>query len=323
MAHKTILHIEDDPSLANLVKLTFESFGFKGEILHAPLVTEAFSLLVEREHKKLPVDLILTDMRLPDGRGLELLQYVRANPTWSKTPVIILSSESSPEIISESYALGANCYLSKLPRPGLALEHFRSLYQFWIERAFLPETSFLCGIQGIFRKSAQLRARTANFYIELSKAAVATSEQESFWLERAMLEGNLSSLMIFLHDLAKDSDVPFELTERFSQMQIQIELALTRAEQAKRNGVDTEKIAVCRSVLGLVDAYDEEAIAELFGFVFPMNQTATKALLSRAASHFEEIANYVLTETHDSDLVERAKLLQKLSGRLGRMLVDA
>ena len=91
MSQQAILHIEDDPSLANVVKLSFESFGFKGEILHATSVEEACCLLAERESKKLPVDLIISDMQLPDGKGLDLLQCIKASPTWHKTPVIILS----------------------------------------------------------------------------------------------------------------------------------------------------------------------------------------------------------------------------------------
>ena len=38
MKQRAILHIEDDPSLANVVKLAFESFGFNGEMLHVTLV---------------------------------------------------------------------------------------------------------------------------------------------------------------------------------------------------------------------------------------------------------------------------------------------
>ena len=165
---KTVLHIEDDPCLANLVKLTFENFGFTGEFLQATGVEEAFNLLAERKQKKRSVDLILSDMHLPDGRGLDLLRNIKACPSWSKIPVIILSSDSSPNIVSEAYALGANCYLSKLPRRGRGFEHFRSLYQFWIENALVPESSFVNGIQEVLSKAISLRARTAQFYLALS-----------------------------------------------------------------------------------------------------------------------------------------------------------
>jgi chemotaxis family two-component system response regulator Rcp1 len=323
MSQKIILHIEDDPSLASLVKFAFESFGFKGEMLHATLVEEAFTLLADRARKKLPVDLILSDMNLPDGKGLDLIHRIKASPTWQKTPVIILSGESSPDIISESYALGANCYLRKLPRKGRGLEHFRSLYKFWIESALLPETSFEGGIQEVFRKATQLRTRTAKIYIELSKEADTASEQESCWLERAMGEGSLSSLMLFLHDLISDNDVPLELTERLSKMQRKVEMALVGAEQANMNRYHAEKIDISHSILGLLEAYDEEAFSQLFGVIFPMNQTVSETLRSRGAKQLREISNYVFTESHDSELVKRAKSLQEFSGRLGRMSVEA
>jgi CheY-like chemotaxis protein len=319
MSQQAILHIEDDPSLANVVKLSFESFGFKGEILHATSVEEACCLLAERESKKLPVDLIISDMQLPDGKGLDLLQCIKASPTWHKTPVIILSGECSPDIISEAYALGANCYLSKFPRKGKVLNHFRSLYQFWIENALIPKTSFVAGIQKVLCNAVRLRARTAQFYIEMSKSAVTATEQESFWLERAMVEGNLSSLLVFLQGLISDNDVPLELSERFSNMQINVEMALVRAEQVNMNRSHAVSFESSNSVLELVEAWDEDIFAELFGIIFPLNQSVSEALRSRGSNQLKEIANYVLTESEDSELVKRAEFLHEIAARLGGM----
>ena len=319
MVQKTVLHLEDDPCLADLVKLTFESFGFSGEFLQATRVEEAVNLLKERRLKKSPVDLILSDMHLPDGRGLDLLQSIKSSPTWSKTPVIILSSDKSPELVSEAYALGANCYLSKLPRKGHGLDQFRSLYQLWIENTLIPEPSFADGVQEIFSKAISLRARTAQFYITLSELAENTPVEESFWLERAMVEGNLSSLLLFLQSVISEEIIPTELTERLSMMQTKVEEALISAEQSFRKENYTEKLDINRAVLSLLESWDEEIFVDLFSTLFPLNTKVSYALKLRGCGQLREIADYVIAKTTETETILRANLLKEVSARLEGM----
>ena len=323
MPHRAVLHIEDDPSLANLVKMTFESFGFQGEILQTGSVEEALTLILDRESKKLPVDLILSDMHLPDGKGLDILQYIKASPTWSKTPVIILSGETSSEMISEAYALGANCYLSKFPIKGKGIEHFRSLYQFWIENALIPRVNFVSGIQDVLSKAIHLRARTAKFYIDQSKARHPNPDLETFWFERAMVEGNLSSLLTFLQDLIGENDLPPELIDRFSTMQTKVEKAILKAELENSGQNNDKEPDLCHAVLGLVEAWDEELFAEAFGFIAPLNESVSLALKSRSALQLNEIANFVLQASADAELIKRAESLQEFSSRLRCMPLQA
>jgi CheY-like chemotaxis protein len=322
MTQKTVLHIEDDPSLANLVKLTFQSFGFTGEFLQAARVEEAFNLLAERKSQKLPVDLILSDMHLPDGRGLDLLQNIKASPTWSKTPVIILSGDSSPEIVSEAYALGANCYLSKQPRKGSGLERFRSLYQFWIENALAPTPQFVSGIQEVLSKAIHLRARIAQFYIRLSGRSQNTPEHETFWLERAMIEGNLSSLILFLQGVIRHEDIPFELTEHLSKIQVKVEMALIRAEQIENSHPYTDKPGINSALLDLLEAWDEEAVFALFEIIFPLNRPVSEALKLRASTQLREITEHVLTEADDPQMMQRANLLRDFAVRFGKISAE-
>ncbi len=105
----TILHVEDDPSLAKLVRVAFQSLGFHGNMLTADRVENALALLAERARHHQPVDLILSDMQLPDGTGLDVVREVRADPYWHLTPVLVLSGEIAPGVVNEAYALGANC----------------------------------------------------------------------------------------------------------------------------------------------------------------------------------------------------------------------
>src|SRR6185369_1831182 len=109
----TILHVEDDPALAKLVGVAFKNFGFHGTMLVADRIGSALALLGERARHHQPVDLILSDMQLPDGTGLDVVREVRADPYWYLTPVLVLSSEMAPGVVNDAYALGANCYIPK------------------------------------------------------------------------------------------------------------------------------------------------------------------------------------------------------------------
>jgi two-component system chemotaxis response regulator CheY len=59
------------------------------------------------------VDLILTDINMPDINGLELISYLRSNPNYLSIPVFIISTEGSRQDIEKGRLLGANEYLIK------------------------------------------------------------------------------------------------------------------------------------------------------------------------------------------------------------------
>jgi two-component system chemotaxis response regulator CheY len=59
------------------------------------------------------VDLIITDINMPDINGLELISYVRKNPNYQDVPLIIISTEGSEKDRQKGLMLGANEYLVK------------------------------------------------------------------------------------------------------------------------------------------------------------------------------------------------------------------
>lgn len=59
------------------------------------------------------VDLIMTDINMPDINGLELISYLRNNPNYKDIPVFIISTEGSAKDIEKGRQLGANEYIVK------------------------------------------------------------------------------------------------------------------------------------------------------------------------------------------------------------------
>lgn len=97
--------------MRSLLVSTIESMeGF--QIIEAASGFEALRLLPRDR-----VDLIITDINMPDINGLELLNYVRNNPSFQKVPVFIVSTEGSEKDLEKGFALGANEYLIKPFKP--------------------------------------------------------------------------------------------------------------------------------------------------------------------------------------------------------------
>ena len=66
-------------------------------------------------------DLIITDINMPDINGLELINFVKKNPNYRETPLLIVSTESSEQDRLRGLALGASDYLVKPFEPDALL----------------------------------------------------------------------------------------------------------------------------------------------------------------------------------------------------------
>ncbi len=117
----TILIVDDSNAMRSLLVSTIEHLG-NFRIVQAPNGFEALRLLPREK-----VDLILTDINMPEINGLELLSFVRNNPIYKDVPVIIISTEGSRKDIEKGLSLGANEYLVKPFAPESLLELVKKL----------------------------------------------------------------------------------------------------------------------------------------------------------------------------------------------------
>jgi CheY-like chemotaxis protein len=314
----TILHVEDDREVADLVQKAFERFGFRGGMLSVLSVAEAVGLLEERARGRKPLALILTDMHLPDGTGLDVIREAKAMPAWSVTPVIVLSGDTDAAVVDEAYALGANCYLPKVPTTSAILSPLHSLYQHWLEHAALPRAGFPDRLQEALERALTLRARTAEFYLTLASRFEDAPDEQAFWLDRALNEGNLSNLLAFFLDKTFSTDVPAGMIDRLSQMQTEVRAALEAAETSLKATARPPLSLAYQWAFGFADAVDEEVFAEVVGVLFPVSSVATTALKARAAGQVRDLASHVLGSTTDDGLRRRAEALLERFQQIGR-----
>ena len=122
-----VLVIDDEPDLLELLELTLSRMGL--DTTRAESVAEAVRLL-----DKEPFDLCLTDMRLPDGEGLEVVQHITDKGL--DVPVAVITAFGSAQNAVAALKAGAFDYLSK----PVALEQLRALVKQALKVPEKPET---------------------------------------------------------------------------------------------------------------------------------------------------------------------------------------
>lgn len=113
-----VLHIEDDPAHAELIRRGFEEHRRASEIRHFDNGPEAIDYLLRRgayadpESSPTP-DVVLLDLRLPGMDGLEILEQLRAEEMTRDLPVVILTTSQAEDDKLKSYRQQINGYVVK------------------------------------------------------------------------------------------------------------------------------------------------------------------------------------------------------------------
>ena len=104
---KNVLIVEDSKAIRSMIRVSLEEEG-EYFAVEAGNGFEALKALPTRSF-----DLIITDINMPDINGLELIGYVKSNPTYRGIPLIIVSTEKTEEDKKRGMALGAVGYVEK------------------------------------------------------------------------------------------------------------------------------------------------------------------------------------------------------------------
>ncbi|MBX8489566.1 sigma-54 dependent transcriptional regulator [Pseudomonas cichorii] len=99
-----ILIVDDEPDIRELLEITLGRM--KLDTRSARNVTEAREWLARE-----PFDMCLTDMRLPDGNGLELVQHIQQ--AYPQTPVAMITAHGSLDMAIHALKAGAFDFLTK------------------------------------------------------------------------------------------------------------------------------------------------------------------------------------------------------------------
>ena len=105
-AKTTILAVEDDPELLQMIKTMLSAVG---EVTTASDGQAAYELL---QAGFLP-DVIVTDVMMPRMDGLTLAKQLKNDPTTASIPVVMLTAKGSPRDVIGGINAGARHYVSK------------------------------------------------------------------------------------------------------------------------------------------------------------------------------------------------------------------
>lgn len=104
---KTILLVEDDATNRKLVRVVLGDKK-RYRILEAVSVDEALTQL-----RKLKPDLLLLDIRLGNGSGLDVISAIRADPSFDDVPAVAITAQAMKDDEKRFLAAGFDGYLSK------------------------------------------------------------------------------------------------------------------------------------------------------------------------------------------------------------------
>jgi two-component system KDP operon response regulator KdpE len=101
--NEKILVIEDDKSIQNFLRISLKSLDYHP--VNAYTLKEGFAMYASQNP-----DLVLLDLGLPDGEGIEFVKSVR---DYSAVPIIILSARGQEDTKIEALDKGADDYITK------------------------------------------------------------------------------------------------------------------------------------------------------------------------------------------------------------------
>ncbi|WPO43934.1 hybrid sensor histidine kinase/response regulator [Tardiphaga sp. 42S5] len=110
---QSVLLVDDSAFFRNMLSPVLKAAGYKVRV--ATNAQEGLTFLRSGQE----VDVILTDIEMPDMNGFEFAETIRADQRLSHTPIIALSAMISPAAIERGRLAGFHDYVAKFDRPGL------------------------------------------------------------------------------------------------------------------------------------------------------------------------------------------------------------
>ena len=106
---KSLMIVDDSATMRKIIMRTVKMSGLEFERTEeAGNGVEALEILDDNT-----VDIILCDINMPEMSGTELVKKVRKLPDCKKTKIVMVSTESSKELIDGVIADGANGFITK------------------------------------------------------------------------------------------------------------------------------------------------------------------------------------------------------------------
>lgn len=116
---KTIMVVDDSASIRQVVSLTLKGAGF--DVITANDGKDALVKLTSAHNDRIKINLLITDVNMPNMDGITLVKEAKKLPSYKFTPMMILTTEASDSKKQEGRAAGAKAWLVKPFQPPMLL----------------------------------------------------------------------------------------------------------------------------------------------------------------------------------------------------------
>jgi len=107
---KRVMTVDDSATVRQVLQMTLEGAGY--EVLQAVDGVDALRKLANES-----IDMLVTDLNMPNMDGITLIREVRHDPANRFLPIVMLTTESQPEKKQEGKLAGASGWIVKPFKP--------------------------------------------------------------------------------------------------------------------------------------------------------------------------------------------------------------
>ena len=135
-----ILLVEDNPGDVRLTQEVLKEAVVPNHIHAVRTGIEALAFLRRQgQYSDAPrPDLILLDLNLPKKSGHEVLDEIKTDEKLKRIPVVVLTTSSADQDITQAYDAHANCYITKPIDLNQFLKAMKAIEEFWFTVVKLP-----------------------------------------------------------------------------------------------------------------------------------------------------------------------------------------
>lgn len=288
-----VLIVDDEPDILELLELALFRMGL--EVSRAKSVKGALDLLGRHHY-----DLCLTDMRLPDGEGLELVEHIAKH--YPSLPVAVITAHGSLDNAIAALKAGAFDYLAK----PVSLEQLRSL----VKSALTLPKSAAFEPGGLLGNSpAMVQVREMIEKLARSQAPVYIRGESGSGKERAARS---------IHEMSARRDKPFVAVNCGAIPENLMESEFFGYRKGAFTGADQDQDGFFQAADGGTLFLDEVADLPLLMQVKLLRAIQEKKVRKLGSSQEEAVNVRIISATHQSlsECVEKGRLRHDLYYRL-------
>lgn len=104
----SVFILDDDREMGNALRLLFKLLRYQPTVFRHARELARYMLAVPEQP-----DLLVVDMNMPEVNGMDVVRWIRGSRRFQRLPVMVLSTETHPELVQDAIAAGADAYVFK------------------------------------------------------------------------------------------------------------------------------------------------------------------------------------------------------------------